>query len=147
MRLGGCKRDTPMRMNYSVFHKIEDNLNFLPDLLSLVPKELPLPEIIQEIFQMTACPPLASPKVIKARTLLLEYMQSSNVSKPAARKLCISMMTSPILSRCAILLNANRVDSTGKRTWLGVWDRSKATIQIFKLCACPLDLLNLHSAI
>ena len=45
----------------------------------------------------------------------------------------------------AMLLNANRAGSTGKRTWLGVQGSSEATVQMFKLCACPLDLLNPHS--
>ena len=48
---------------------------------------------------------------------------------------------------CTVLLNANRAGSMGKRTHLGVHGRSKATVQIFKLWACPLDPLNLLSAI
>ena len=57
------------------------------------------------------------------------------------------MMTPPILFPCAVLLNANRVGSTGKRTRLGVQVWFETTVQIFKLCACPLDPLNPHSAI
>ena len=34
---------------------------------------------------------------------------------------------------CAVLLNANRVNSMGKQTWLGVQGRSEGTVQIFKL--------------
>ena len=37
-----------------------------------------------------------------------------------------------------------RAGSTGKRTRRGVRDRSKATFYIFRLCACPLEPLNLQ---
>ena len=40
-----------------------------------------------------------------------------------------------------------RAGSKGKQTRLGVQGRSEVTVQFFKFCACPLDPLNLHSAI
>ena len=54
---------------------------------------------------------------------------------------------SPNSFPCAVLLNANRAGSMGKRTWCGVQGRSEATIQMFKLCTCRLDPLNPHSVI
>ena len=72
------------------------------------------------------------------------------VSESAAQRLAFLMMTlyPPISFRtCAILLNANRVSSTGKQTRLGVQGKSEATVRIFKLCVCLLDPLNPHSAI
>ena len=51
---------------------------------------------------------------------------------------------SPNSFPCAMLLDANRAGSMGKRTRLGVRGRSEATVQILKLYACPLDPLNPH---
>ena len=57
-------------------------------------------------------------------------------------------MTPPYSLPFAVLLNANSSGfDRGKRTRLRIQGRSEATIQIFKLCTCPLDLLNPHSAI
>ena len=54
---------------------------------------------------------------------------------------------SPNSFPCTILLNTNIAGSLGKRTRHGIQGRSDAPVQIFKLCTCPLDLLNQHSAI
>ena len=59
-------------------------------------------------------------------------MTYNHHSKSAAQRLVFSD-DSPNSFPCAVLLNVNRVGSTGKRTLLGVQlGRSEATIQIFK---------------
>ena len=48
------------------------------------------------------------------------------------------------------MLNVNRAGLAGNRTRLRVQGRTcpkRATVHIFKLCACPLDPLNPHSVI
>ena len=51
---------------------------------------------------------------------------------------------------CAVLLNVNdRAAGQANTAWgpRQVRARSETTLQIFKLCACPLEPLNPHSAI
>ena len=56
------------------------------------------------------------------------------------------LLMTPISFPHMFLLNANRACVTVKWTRLEVQGRSEAIVQMFILCACPLDTLNPHPA-
>ena len=80
------------------------------------------------------------PSQVRGRCIALVWPWRLTQLWVCGTETCVSMLIPQFLSTRRFAEWDYIAGSTGKRTWLGVQGRSEATVQIFKLCACPLTL-------